>query len=208
MSRSVFDAPYRNGGKRLLDLAVCLLAAPFVIPLVALLALLVARDGGSPFYCQNRIGRGGRVYRMWKLRSMVKDADDILESHLESDPQARAEWNQTQKLKSDPRITSFGYLLRRSSMDELPQLWNVVCGQMSLVGPRPMMTSQQSLYPGRDYYDLLPGISGSWQVSKRNTSTFADRAVFDTAYKKDMSLREDLRILKKTVSVVLRATGY
>lgn len=199
---------YRSGGKRLLDLSICILAAPFVVPLIVLMALFVARDGGKPFYSQLRIGRGGRTYRMWKMRSMVKGADDILEAHLAADPAARAEWDRTQKLKSDPRITPFGHVLRRSSMDELPQLWNVVLGQMSLVGPRPMMISQQALYPGTDYYDLLPGITGSWQVSDRNASTFAERATFDTAYNADLSLSEDLRILKETVFVVLRATGY
>ena len=206
--RSVFVNPYRSGGKRILDLAACLLSSPVVVPLIAVLAFLVARDGGKPFYSQDRIGRDGRVYRIWKLRSMVKNADDILESYLESDPQSRTEWDQHQKLKTDPRITPFGHFLRRSSLDELPQLWNVVCGQMSLVGPRPMMTCQQALYPGRDYYDMLPGISGSWQVSQRNSSTFADRAGFDTSYKRDLSLLEDLRILKKTVSVVVKATGH
>lgn len=198
---------YRSSGKRLLDLGVCILAAPFVVPLIAVMALFVARNGGNPFYTQDRIGRGGRVYRMWKMRSMVVNADDILEQHLASDPAARAEWNRDQKLQSDPRITPLGRLLRRSSMDELPQMWNVFCGQMSLVGPRPMMTSQKALYPGHDYYDLLPGISGNWQVSGRSKSTFADRALFDTAYNRDLSLREDLRILKDTVFVVFKGTG-
>ena len=206
--RPVRRGAYRNGGKRLIDLGLCILGAPFVVPLIALMAILVARDGGKPFYSQLRIGRGGRTYRIWKMRSMVKNADDILEAPLAADPQAKAEWDRTQKLKSDPRITRFGHILRRSSLDELPQLWNVVRGEMSLVGPRPMMTSQKALYPGHDYYDLRPGITGSWQVSDRNASTFAERAVFDTAYNKDLSLGEDARILKDTVSVVLKATGY
>jgi lipopolysaccharide/colanic/teichoic acid biosynthesis glycosyltransferase len=198
---------YRAGGKRVFDLVLCLLAAPLALPLIAVLAFFVALGGGQPFYRQARIGRGGRTYRMWKMRSMVMDADDILEAHLAADPQARTEWNRDQKLKSDPRITRFGYLLRRSSMDELPQLWNVVLGEMSLVGPRPMMTSQKALYPGRDYYDLRPGITGSWQVSDRNASSFAERATYDAAYNKNLSLREDMRILRDTVSVVLRGTG-
>lgn len=205
---SALKAPYRHFGKRLLDLTICLLAAPFVITVVAFFAILVGRDGGKPFYSQNRVGRNGRHYKMWKLRSMVTDADQILENYLADNPEARAEWDKDQKLKSDPRITKFGYLLRKSSMDELPQLWNVVRGEMSLVGPRPMMISQKALYPGQEYYDLLPGISGSWQVSDRNTSSFADRAVFDTTYHKELSLREDLRILKATVGVVFKATGY
>lgn len=199
---------YRNAGKRALDITVCLLSAPFVLTIVGILALIVARDGGKPFYTQSRVGQNGRIYRMWKLRSMVPNADQKLEAYLASNPEAREEWDRDQKLKNDPRITSFGHFLRRASLDELPQLWNVLRGDMSLVGPRPMMTSQRELYPGRDYYDLRPGITGSWQVSKRNESTFADRAAFDSSYNKKLSFREDLRILVATVRVVLNATGY
>ncbi len=205
---SFFKTPYRHGGKRLLDLVICLLAAPFMLPLIALLAFFVTRDGGKAFYCQERVGRNGRGFKMWKLRSMVSDADEILEVYLTANPGAQAEWDRHQKLKSDPRITKFGRLLRRTSLDELPQLWNVVCGEMSLVGPRPMMISQKALYPGQEYYKLLPGISGNWQVSDRNKSSFADRAVFDAEYYKNLSLLEDIRILKATVGVVLKATGH
>lgn len=199
---------YRSSGKRLLDSLLVILAAPIILPVIALMALLVARDGANPFYIQARIGAQGKIYRMWKLRSMVVDAEHKLEEHLAADPAARAEWDRDQKLKSDPRITGIGRFLRRSSLDELPQLWNVLRGDMSLVGPRPMMPSQQALYPGQDYYDLRPGITGSWQVSERNQSTFADRARFDTFYNRNLSLKEDIRILAATVRVVLRATGY
>jgi len=199
---------YRQVFKRLLDVTVVVVAAPLVLVVVALLALLVAHDGGNPFYRQQRVGRGGRLYRMWKLRSMVVDADAKLEAYLQSDSEARKEWDVTQKLKHDPRITRFGRLLRKSSLDELPQLWNVLKGEMSLVGPRPMMPSQQDLYPGESYYRLRPGITGSWQVSKRNESTFADRAQFDLDYDQKLSLSTDLRLLAATVRVVLRATGY
>jgi len=194
--------------KPLLDSLVVLLAAPFVVPVVALLALLVARDGSSAFYSQKRVGKDGRLYTMWKLRSMVADADAKLEAHLAANPEARAEWDADQKLKNDPRITRFGALLRKTSMDELPQLWNVLKGDMSLVGPRPMMPSQMAMYPGQSYYNLRPGITGSWQVSARNASTFADRAKFDNAYDADVSLLEDIRILKATVRVVVKGTGY
>ncbi|KMK63817.1 sugar transferase [Puniceibacterium sp. IMCC21224] len=199
---------YRDGAKRLLDIALVMLSAPIVVALVGCLALLVALEGGKPFYVQTRVGRNGRPYPMWKLRTMVTDAEAKLESHLALDPAARIEWNRTQKLRSDPRITVFGRFLRASSLDELPQLWNVLRGHMSLVGPRPMMPSQVNLYPGTAYYRLRPGITGIWQVSLRNASTFADRARFDTAYETRLSLTEDLRLLAATVQVVMRGTGY
>ena len=199
---------YRGGGKRLLDLLAVLAFLPPVILVILLLAVVVALDGGRPFYSQLRVGRGGRIYRMWKLRSMVPDAEARLRAYLDADPAALAEWSATQKLKRDPRVTRFGRLLRKSSLDELPQLLNVLKGDMSLVGPRPMMPSQQVLYPGSAYYELRPGITGLWQVSERNGTTFADRARFDAEYDRTLSFRNDLRLLLATVRVVLRATGY
>lgn len=199
---------YRGFLKRAFDVTLVVLALPVIVPVVAILALIVARDGGSPFYTQARVGRGGRAYTIWKLRTMVVDAEDRLGAHLAADPRARAEWDSTQKLKDDPRVTRFGRILRKSSLDELPQLWNVLRGDMSLVGPRPMMPEQQALYPGRAYYRLRPGITGPWQVSKRNDTTFADRARFDALYDRDLSLATDLRLLLATVRVVLRATGH
>lgn len=199
---------YRRGAKRLLDLCAVAIAAPVVVPLIAGMACAVAWDGGQPFYTQSRVGKGGRVFRMWKLRSMVRDADARMEAHLAADPVARAEWNATQKLKADPRITPLGQFLRRSSLDELPQLWNVVTGDMSLVGPRPMMPCQKGMYPGTAYYALRPGITGLWQTAGRNRTTFAARAEFDAAYEGRVTLRHDLAILWRTVSVVLRGTGY
>ena len=200
--------PYRRVFKRALDVAAVLCAAPIIVPLIAGLAVFVAFDGGSPFYAQERVGKNHRVFRMWKLRSMVTDADARMESCLASDPAIRREWDETQKLKNDPRITSFGRMIRKCSLDELPQLWNVLIGDMSLVGPRPMMTSQQALYPSTVYYRLRPGITGYWQVSGRNDTSFAARATFDAAYDADLSLRTDLSILLRTVRTVLHGTGY
>lgn len=200
--------PYRRMFKRALDVTAVLLAAPFVVPLVVGLAMAVRRDGASAFYTQERIGAGGRVFRMWKLRSMVADADARLESYLSENPGARHEWNRTQKLRHDPRITPLGEMLRRSSLDELPQLWNVLRGDMSLVGPRPMMTCQRDMYPGAAYFRLRPGITGHWQTAGRNATSFAARADFDQVYEENLSLATDLRILGRTVGVVLRGTGY
>ncbi len=199
---------YRSGVKRVTDVSLVVLSLPFVLPIIIILALLIACDGGKPLYFQNRIGRGGKIYRIWKLRTMVSDADSLLNDHLASNDAARDEWNATQKLKRDPRITSFGRILRKTSLDELPQLFNVLRGDMSLVGPRPMMAEQRSLYTGTDYYDLRPGITGYWQISDRNDSEFAARVHFDTRYNADLSCLTDMKILVATVGVVLRGTGY
>ncbi|WP_112308835.1 sugar transferase [Pseudogemmobacter bohemicus] len=198
---------YRHVFKRALDLFAILAAVPIVLPVVLGLAILVARDGGSPFYSQMRVGKGGRSFRMWKLRSMVIDADQRLDSWLEANPEARAEWDSTQKLRNDPRITAFGHFLRRSSLDELPQLWNVFIGDMSLVGPRPMMLNQRDLYPGTAYYALRPGVTGYWQTAGRNRTTFEARAEYDAVYEERLSLATDLGIMARTVAVVLRGTG-
>lgn len=199
---------YRNGIKRGLDILLVVLSLPVVLPIVGLLALMVMRDGHAPFYTQARVGQGGRIFRFWKLRSMVCDADERLSEYLDTDPEARAEWDHSQKLKADPRITRFGNFIRKSSLDELPQLWNVLKGDMSLVGPRPMMDGQQALYPGTAYYALRPGITGTWQISDRNETSFAARADFDADYEERLSFAEDLRILAGTFGAVLRGTGY
>jgi exopolysaccharide production protein ExoY len=199
---------YRSGVKRALDIVLVLVAAPVVLPVVLIIALLVMRDGHSPFYWSARVGRSGRVFRMMKLRTMVHDAHGCLEAYLATDPKAAAEWDETQKLKRDPRITGFGRMLRKTSLDELPQLWNVLIGQMSLVGPRPMMPEQRNIYPGSAYYHLRPGVTGPWQVSDRNDSSFAKRADFDLEYHRSLSFLNDLRLLGRTIVVVLRGTGY
>jgi lipopolysaccharide/colanic/teichoic acid biosynthesis glycosyltransferase len=199
---------YARFVKRGFDILAVLLAAPFVVPVVLLLGLLVAFDGGPAFYVQDRVGRGGRTFRIWKLRSMVPEAERRLEEHLAGDPSALAEWRTTQKLKNDPRITRVGRLIRKASLDELPQLWNVLKGDMSLVGPRPMLPGQTALYPGRAYYALRPGLTGFWQISRRNETSFAGRAAYDTAYAGRISLATDLLVLLATIRVVLRGTGY
>ena len=198
---------YRNLFKRAFDVMAVSLALPVVAPVILGLALLVRKDGGPAFYTQLRVGKDGRHFRMWKLRSMVADADARMNTYLDGNPDARREWDRTQKLRRDPRVTAFGNFLRRSSLDELPQLWNVLTGDMSLVGPRPMMLNQQALYPGEAYYALRPGITGHWQTSGRNATAFEARAEYDTAYDVDLSLAADLRILGRTVGVVLRGTG-
>ena len=174
---------------------------------MAALALLVRWSGGSAFFSQDRLGQGGRVFRCWKLRTMVPQAETVLERHLAQNPQARAEWDAYQKLSQDPRITPVGRLLRKTSLDEMPQLWNVLRGDMSLVGPRPMLPEQYAQYPGTDYLALRPGPTGSWQVSARNSSTFAERGRYDDQYSRDLSLGTDLQILLATLRVVVQGGG-
>lgn len=198
---------YRRFFKRFLDITLILASAPVVLPIIVALALYIALNGGNPFYAQNRVGKNGRIFRMWKLRTMVRDADEQLETYLDANPDKRIEWDTNQKLLNDPRVTRVGRFLRKSSIDELPQLFNVLRGDMSLVGPRPMMVNQQVLYQGRDYFELRPGITGFWQISDRHTTSFAERAFYDARYNAQMSISTDVKILTSTVRVVLRCTG-
>lgn len=193
--------------KRTLDIALTIAVGPIALLIVLLLAAVVALDGHAPFYCQPRLGRAGRHFRLWKLRSMVQGAEGKLSDYLASNPTAREEWDRTQKLQHDPRITPVGRLMRKYSLDELPQLWNVLRGDMSLVGPRPMFPEQRSIYPGSDYFSLRPGITGLWQVTARNKSSFAERAVYDSEYAHRLSAATDVRILILTPIVMLRGTG-
>jgi len=187
-----------------------MIAVPALIvsaPVILIAALFIMMDGGSPFFRQQRVGIGGKVFTMFKLRSMISDAETVLDSYLEANPAAREEWKTKQKLSNDPRITLVGRIIRKTSIDELPQFWNVVTGDMSVVGPRPMMPSQQSLYPGTAYYKLRPGITGPWQISGRSSSSFAARSKFDSRYLTRFSLYYDLMVLFRTFAAVARGTG-
>ena len=199
---------YRRHLKRIAEVTLVLATSVVTLPFIGLLALLVSLDGGSPFFRQRRVGMNGIVFEIWKLRTMVPDAERRLQQHLAANPQARAEWDATQKLKDDPRVTRMGRFHRKTSLDELPQLLNVLRGEMSLVGPRPMMLSQRALYPGTAYYALRPGITGLWQISDRNDCEFSQRARFDAEYESRISLLLDVLVLLRTVRVVLRGTGY
>ncbi|MEM6385426.1 MAG: sugar transferase [Pseudomonadota bacterium] len=198
---------YASGLKRALDFVLVFATLPFLIPFFLIIGALVALDGHSPFFRQERVGQNGKRFYMWKFRTMVPDAEAYLQEYLAENPQASAEWDEKQKLSHDPRITKIGRILRRTSVDELPQLLNVLTGDMSLVWPRPMMPSQQALYPGHAYYRLRPGLTGSWQVSERHTSSFAERATYDDSYESQLTFATDVSILAKTVGVVFRCTG-
>ncbi len=198
---------YAMIGKRLFDIVLVLLMAPIAVPVVLILALLISLDGSNPFYSQMRTGVNGTKFRMWKLRSMVKGADELLETYLAANPDERRIWDAVQKLDNDPRITPFGRVLRQSSLDELPQLWNVLRGDMSLVGPRPMTPDQEGMYPGPFYFGSLPGMTGPWQVSDRNETLFKERAIYDFRYRQSVSLLTDLQLLVATIGVVFKCTG-
>ncbi|NNU79060.1 sugar transferase [Halovulum dunhuangense] len=200
---------YATRLKRLLDLCIALALLPLALPLVALAAACIAAGGGAPFYGHVRIGRGGRAFRCWKLRTMRVDGDAILARHLAADPAARAEWQSTRKLRHDPRVTPLGHLFRVTSIDELPQLLNVLRGEMSLVGPRPVTGAELARY-GRDaeaYLALLPGITGAWQVAGRNALTLTQRIAHDADYARRISFRTDLAILVRTGRAVLGGGG-
>lgn len=205
---TTFSKPYMKFFKRPLDLVLALLVLVPAVLIMLPFAALIALDGSSPVFVQRRVGKGGRVFKMFKLRSMRADAEYRLQAYLDANPDQREEWECSQKLRSDPRITAIGRFIRRTSIDELPQLFNVILGDMSLVGPRPMMPSQRALYSGMAYYALRPGITGPWQVSDRNESEFSKRAEHDTHYNETLSLPTDLMLLFKTVRVVIKGTGY
>ncbi|MFK7753061.1 MAG: sugar transferase [Sedimentitalea sp.] len=200
---------YQTVGKRMLDIALVILTAPITLPVVILCAIALWIEGGSPFYSQDRLGKGGGRFSILKLRTMVQNADQHLADVLAKDPAMKHEWDTTQKLKKDPRVTPLGATLRATSLDELPQLWNVLKGEMSLVGPRPMLPEQLSMYgPAEAYFAMKPGITGIWQVSARNENHFAYRAEIDAVYCAGVSAWGDVVLMAKTVGVVLKRTGY
>lgn len=199
---------YLRHGKRVLDTVLILLSLPVSLPVIAICALALWIEGGQPFYWQVRLGQGCRKFSIVKMRTMVRDADARLADYLERDPALRSEWETTQKLKKDPRVTRVGAVLRATSLDELPQLWNVLKGEMSLVGPRPMMPEQLPLYGNPDaYFAVRPGITGMWQVSARNESRFAYRSEVDAVYYRTATIWRDLVLMVRTLGVMVRRTG-
>ncbi|TDT73114.1 lipopolysaccharide/colanic/teichoic acid biosynthesis glycosyltransferase [Litoreibacter halocynthiae] len=199
---------YRAYVKRAVDFVLILVGLPIILPLMILSALLVARDGYNPIYTQWRVGKNGKRFRFYKFRTMVPNADAVLESYLATNPSARAEWDRDQKLKNDPRIIPMGHFMRKTSLDELPQLLNVLLGDMALVGPRPMMVEQQIMYEGDAYYELRPGLTGLWQISDRNDCGFRDRVKYDDVYNDIASFPIDMAVIIRTFRVVVRGTGY
>ncbi len=196
-------------GKRILDTTVAVLALAFLSPLLLAVAILVKTDRGPALFGHTRLGQGGRRFRCLKFRTMGVDAEDRLQALLANDPAAAAEWAATQKLAHDPRVTGIGAVLRKTSLDELPQLLNVLHGEMSLVGPRPIVEAEVVRYGDNIdcYYAVRPGVTGLWQVSGRSETSYADRVELDTRYVRNWSLGQDLSILLKTVPAVLARRG-
>ncbi|GAB4178877.1 MAG: undecaprenyl-phosphate galactose phosphotransferase WbaP [Calditrichia bacterium] len=197
--------------KRVFDLTISLLLVPFLVPLFIIIGFLIKIESrGNVFYFQQRIGRRGEKIKIFKFRTMFQDADAKLEEILQNDPAAREEWEKYQKLKNDPRVTRIGKILRYTSLDELPQIINVIKGDMSLVGPRPALEEQiENFYKdNKDYYYLTrPGITGLWQISGRNQLNFESRVRLETWYVLNWSLWLDIIILIRTISVVLKREG-
>lgn len=202
--------PEARAIKRTLDIVAVSLGMLLFWWVFAGIALAVKLTSAGPvFYGQRRLGRGGREFRAWKFRSMVKDADAILQGYLASHPEQRAEWERDHKLKDDPRVTWIGRILRRTSLDELPQLWNILRGEMSLVGPRPIVQDEVAKYGTHFelYTKVRPGLSGLWQVSGRNDTTYGERVALDCYYVRNWSVWLDLVVLARTVRVVLLGKG-
>lgn len=196
--------------KRTMDIVITLTLGLALLPILLLVALLIYLDSAGPiFYAQERLGKDGRKIRIYKFRSMHINADKVLAEYLAANPSARDEWLRDQKLRNDPRVTRTGKWIRQFSIDEIPQLFNVLKGDMSVVGPRPIMLEQKALYGnGIDLYrSVRPGLTGFWQVSGRNRTSFHQRTLFDIYYIRNWSIWLDIHILFRTVWVVLSRDG-
>ena len=209
--RLIAAATRANGVfKRIFDFTAAACGLTVLAPVLLTVALIVyIGDRGPAFFGHTRVGRHGRTFKCWKLRSMVRNGDDLLKAHLAANPEAQREWSETQKLTDDPRITPIGAFIRKTSIDELPQLWNVLVGEMSLIGPRPITRGELDRYgKARRYYLLVrPGITGLWQVSGRNSTTYDRRVELDRNYLENWSYGQDAMILLRTLPAVLKSEG-
>lgn len=196
--------------KRVMDVSLIVLAAPVLLLALGTVALLVMLSSPGPiFYSHRRIRRNGAFFSMWKFRTMCVNSAEVLERYLAQHPEAKAEWSKTHKLRRDPRITPIGSFLRRYSLDELPQFWNVLAGHMSLVGPRPIVAAEVEKYSDsfECYCRVKPGLTGLWQVSGRSELSYEERVALDCDYVNRWSLRRDLSILLKTFKAVVHQDG-
>lgn len=200
----------KNPVDRFLDISLIVLAAPYIILAFLFIIVSILIDSGGPvFYRHRRIGRDGRKFDLYKFRTMVQNADQVLQTYLDRSPELRAEWEATQKLQNDPRVTRVGALLRKTSLDELPQLWNILIGEMSIVGPRPIVDAEVERYGNcfELYKQVRPGLTGLWQVSGRSDTSYEHRVELDEYYILHRSFRLDVEIILKTIVVVLKGKG-
>jgi exopolysaccharide production protein ExoY len=207
--RTPSSSPISESLKRAFDLLGAVVLGLVFLPLILAIVVLLRRQGGPILFRHRRVGRNGQAFYCLKFRTMVPDADRVLRDLLEGHPELKAEWLRDHKLRIDPRITAVGRFLRRTSLDELPQLWNVVRGQMSMVGPRPVVREELLRY-GRHlnrYLSARPGLTGMWQVMGRNNTDYRRRVVLDVYYIRRRSVTLDLYILLKTTRVVLCGSG-
>ena len=197
--------------KRALDILGGIFGSICLIPITIgiWIANKIIGDKGPVFYTQERIGQNGKIFKMYKYRSMLIDADERLEKYLEENEEARKEYKEYKKLKNDPRITKIGKFIRKTSLDEFPQFINVLKGEMSLVGPRPYLPREKEDINGFFNYitSCKPGITGLWQTSGRSSTTFIDRLTLDMSYYYDHTLKSDIKILYKTVENVIKKEG-
>ncbi|MEP0522194.1 MAG: sugar transferase [Hyphomicrobiales bacterium] len=204
------DLPVGGGFKRFLDICAGVSGIIVLSPLLLMLTVLIKfSDGGSVFYGHRRIGFGGEVFKCWKFRTMVEKGDAVLAEYLSKNPEARLAWEEEQKLENDPRVTPIGHVLRKLSLDELPQLFNILVGDMSLVGPRPVVNDELKRY-GRALHCYLasrPGLTGLWQVSGRSDVSYQSRVAFDQRYVETWSVPSDIVIIFKTIPAVLMQKG-
>lgn len=199
-----------QGFKRMMDIFICSLSLPVVLPVSMLLAGLIRLDSkGAPLYRQERVGKDGKPFQIYKFRSMYANADAILEEMLNNDAELASEWRQNRKLKNDPRLTRIGHFLRKTSLDELPQIWNILKGEMTLVGPRPIVEFEKEKYGKyyEEYCQVKPGLTGLWQTSGRNDTTYSQRVAHDHYYINNWSPQLDLWIMAKTIPVALSGRG-
>jgi exopolysaccharide production protein ExoY len=202
--------PIGGAGKRTIDVVVALLALLLFLPLFLFVAAIVkCCDPGPVLYVHRRVGYASRSFGCLKFRTMVVNGDEVLRKHLQYSPEAAREWAQTRKLKRDPRVTAVGLVLRKLSIDELPQLINVLRGEMSVVGPRPIVHDEIQMYgqDARFYLRSRPGLTGAWQISGRNDETYARRVSLDRQYVENWSLWGDAIIIVRTIPVLMSAKG-
>jgi len=208
-STELSSGVYHRFGKRLFDILFTITVLPIIVITIIFLAIIIKLDGGTIFFGHNRLGKDGKYFKCWKLRTMVQNAEEILQIELEKDPLTKEIWEKNYKLNNDPRITKIGKILRKLSLDELPQFWNVLVGEMSVVGPRPVTVKEIALYGKKieTIHMIRPGVTGLWQISGRNDTSYDERVKLDIKYAKNINFQNDIKIIINTIWIVFTGNG-